>query len=169
MAKDFGEDRMVEQYRQSSADVAAKAKEMRDSGLYSEVTTTKDGGIFAIEKGKAKHKPEEIEAGKYMAKAGYQVTLKDETGYVTTPDGFVYSFTYEQRTPTKGGKSFKYALDHAEKKGAKVAVIYDKHQVYHRQDVENGIKQFGNHKKYRFERIIVVSKSGNVYEHSHNE
>lgn len=169
MAKDFGEDRMVEQYRQSSADVAAKAKEMRDSGLYSEVTTTKDGGIFAIEKGKAKHKPEEIDAGKYMAKAGYQVTLKDETGYVTTPDGFVYSFTYEQRTPTKGGKSFKYALDHAEKKGAKVAVIYDKHQVYHRQDVENGIKQFENHKKYRFERIIVVSKSGNVYEHSHNE
>ena len=169
MAKDFGEDRMVEQYRQSSADVAAKAKEMRDSGLYSEVTTTKDRGLFAIEKGKAKHKPEEIEAGKYMAKAGYQVTLKDETGYVTTPDGFVYSFTYEQRTPTKGGKSFKYALDHAEKKGAKVAVIYDKHQVYHRQDVENGIKQFENHKKYRFERIIVVSKSGNVYEHSHNE
>lgn len=169
MAKDFGEDRMVEQYRQSSADVAAKAKEMRDSGLYSEVITTNDGGIFAIEKGKAKHKPEEIEAGKYMAKAGYQVTLKDETGYVRTPDGYVYSFTYEQRTPTKGGKSFKYALDHAEKKGAKVAVIYDKHQVYHRQDVENGIKQFENHKKYRFERIIVVSKSGNVYEHSHNE
>lgn len=135
MAKDFGEDRMVEQYRQSSADVAAKAKEMRDSGLYSEVTTTKDGGIFAIEKGKAKHKPEEIEAGKYMAKAGYQVTLKDETGYVRTPDGYVYSFTYEQRTPKKGGKSFKYALDHAETKGAKVAVIYDKHQVYHRQDV----------------------------------
>lgn len=169
MGKEFGEDRMVEQYRQSAADVAAKAKEMRDSGLYSEVTATKDGGLFAIEKGKARHKPEEIEAGKYMAKAGYHVILKDETGSVTTPDGYVYSFTFEQRTPTKGGATFKRALDHAQKKSADVAVVYDKHQVYHRQDVENGIKQFENHSKYRFKRIIVVSKSGNVYEHSHNE
>lgn len=166
--KDYGADRMVEQYRQSDSEIAAKVKEMKESGKYSVVEKTSNGGVFAIENGKARHKPEEIEAGKYMAKAGYQVTLKDETGDVRTPDGYIYSFSFEQRTPTKGGVSFKYALAHAASKMANVAVVYDKNQVYHRQDVENGIKQYEHYRNYRFDRIIVVSKSGNVYEHSHN-
>lgn len=168
MAKDYGCDRMVEQMSQPYADVKKKVEAMKASGKYSEVEMTSNGGIFAVEKGKFRHKPEEVEAGKHMAKAGYQVTLKDETGDVKTPDGYVYSFTFEQRTPTKGGVSFKYALKHAASKKANVAVIYDKHQVYHRYDVENGLKQFELHSKYRFKKIIVVSKSGNVYEHSHN-
>lgn len=168
MAKDYGGDRMVEQYAQPYADVKKKVEEMKDSGKYSEVEMTSNGGIYAVEKGKARHKPEEKEAAKHMAKAGYQVTLKDETGDVKTPDGYVYSFSFEQRTPTKGGVTFKRALDHAAKKQADVAVVYDKHYVYHRQDVESGIKQFEYHSSYRFKRIIVISKSGNVYEHSHN-
>lgn len=168
MAKDYGGDRMVEQHTQPYADVKKKVEEMKASGKYSEVEMTSNGGIYAVEKGKARHKPEEKEAAKHMAKAGYQVTLKDETGVAKTPDGYVYSFSFEQRTPTKGGVSFKYALKHAASKQADVAVVYDKHQVYHRLDVENGIKQFELHSNYRFKRIIVVSKSGNVYEHSHN-
>ena len=169
MSKEYGADRFVDKYRQPHAEVARKVAEMKASGNYSVVEKTTAGGIFAIEKGKARHKSDEIEAGRHMAEAGYYVTLKDETGYVKTPDGYVFSFTYEQKTPAKGGASFKKAIEHASDKRAEVAVIYDKNSIYHRQDVENGIKQYEYHKSYRFKRIIVISKSGNVYEHSHNK
>lgn len=169
MSKEYGADRLVDKYRQPHAEVARKVAEMKASGNYSVVEKTTAGGIFAIEKGKARHKSDEIEAGRYMAEAGYHVTLKDETGDVQTPDGYVFSFTYEQRTPQKGGASFKKALDHAAEKRTDVAVVYDKHYNYHRLDVENGIKQFEYYRHHRFKRIIVISKSGNVYEHSHNK
>ena len=169
MGKEFGSDRLVDKYRQPHAEVARKVAEMKASGNYSVVEKTTAGGIFAIENGKARHKPDEIEAGRHMAEAGYHVTLKDETGSVKTPDGHVFSFTYEQRTPAKGGASFKKAIEHASDKRAEVAVIYDKNGIYHRKDVENGIKQYEYHKKYRFKRILVISKSGNVYEHSHTK
>lgn len=169
MAKDYGGDRMVEQHAQPYADVKKKVEEMRASGKYSEVEMTSNGGIYAVEKGKARHKPEEKEAAKHMAKAGYQVTLKDETGDVKTPDGHLYSFTFEQRTPTtKGARSVMKALEHAKSKPAEIAVIYDKHYVYHRETIEQGLSLYEQFNSYRFKRIIVISKSGNVYEHSHN-
>ncbi|MBP5664349.1 MAG: hypothetical protein J6X16_08790 [Bacteroidales bacterium] len=169
MSKDYGGDRMVEQMSQPYADVKKKVEEMKASGKYSEVEMTSTGGIYAVEKGKAHHKPEEKEAAKHMAKAGYQVTLKDETGDVKTPDGYVYSFTFEQRTANVGGaRSVMKALEHAKKKTADVAVIYDKHYVYHRDTIEHGLSLYEHYNSYRFKRIIVISKSGNVYEHSHN-
>lgn len=170
MAKDYGGDRMVGQHAQPYADVKKKVEEMRASGKYSEVEMTSNGGIYAVEKGKARHKPEEKEAAKHMAKAGYQVTLKDETGDVKTPDGYVYSFSFEQKTPNVGGAySVRKALGHARLKGADVAVIYDRHAVYHRNVIEHGISLYEQHiSNYRFKRIIVISKFGNVYEHSHN-
>lgn len=169
MAKDYGADRMVEKYAQPFDEVRKQVEEMKSSGKYSTVEMTNNGGIFAIENGKARHKLEEIEAGRHMAKAGYHVTLKDETGYTKTPDGYVYSFAFEQKTPNVGGAySVRKALGHARLKGADVAVIYDKHSVYHRNVIENGISLFEEKNTYRFKRIIVVSKSGNVYEHSHN-
>lgn len=169
MAKDYGGDRMVEQYAQPYADVKKKVEDMKASGKYDTVEMTSNGGIFAIEKGKARHKPEEIEAGRHMANAGYQVTLKDETGVTKTPDGHIYSFSFEQRTPTtKGARSVMKALEHAKSKPADIAVIYDKHYVYHRQTIEQGLSLYEQFNNYRFKRIIVISKSGQVYEHSHN-
>lgn len=170
--KDYGVDRTVEsgsvEYNARMAEVQA----MLASGLYSSVEMSKDGGGYvAIEKGKAKHKMEEIEAAHHMADAGYKVVLKDETGFVTTPDGYVYSYTFEQRTPIKGGRSFEKALEHAKKKGSDVAVIYDKHYVYHKADIHRGIKGYESHRgnRLRFKRIIVISQSGKVYEHCHND
>lgn len=169
MAKDSGADRMVEKYAQPFDEVRKQVEEMKASGKYSTVEMTKNGGIFAVEKGKARHKLEEIEAGQHMAKAGYQVTLKDETGAVKTPDGYIYSFTFEQRTPsTKGSRSVMKALEHAKSKPADIAVIYDKNYVYHRETIEQGLSLYEHYNDYRFKRIIVISKSGNVYEHSHN-
>lgn len=171
MGKEFGSDRLVDKYRQPHAEVARKVAGMKESGDYSIVEKTAAGGIFAIEKGKARHKPDEIEAGRHMAEAGYHVTLKDETGDVKTPDGHVFSFTYEQRTPTKAGgaHSVVKSIEHAKKKTADVAVIYDKHHVYNRTVIEQGIELYERHNKYRFKRVIIISKSGNVYEHSHKK
>lgn len=169
MAKDFGSDRMVDKYSLPNAEVKSLVEEMNASGRYKQVEMTTSGGVFAIEKGKAKHKIEEVEAGRHMARAGYRVILKDETGSVQTKEGYIYSFTFEQKTPKKGGASFKKAIEHASDKRAEVAVVYDKHSNYHRQEVEDGIIEYEKHKSYRFKRIIVISKAGNVYEHSHND
>lgn len=171
MSKEYGADRLVDKYRQPHADVVRKAAAMRASGRYSIVEKTSAGGIFAVEDGKARHKADELEAGRHMAKAGYHITLKDETGDVKTPDGYVFSFTYEQRTPTKAGgaHSVVKSLEHAKTKPADVAVIYDRNHVYNRKIVEQGIELYEKHNTYRFKRVIVISKSGNVYEHSHNK
>ena len=50
-----------------------------------------------------------------------------------------------------------------------VAVIYDKHHSYHAKHIEAGIAQFELYGIFRYKRIIVISKSGNVYEHFHND
>lgn len=171
MGKDYGADRTI---KPGSAEYMAReteVKAMEKSGLYSTVEMSKTGGGYmAIEEG-TRHKPEEIEAAKHMADAGYKVVLKNETGVVVTPDGYLYSYSYEQRTPVKGGRSFMKALEHAKKKGADVAVIYDKNQVYHAVDVEKGIRSYESYasNRHRFKRIIVISKSGKVYEHFHND
>lgn len=169
MSKDYGADRMVEKYAQPFDSVRKQVEKMKMSGNYSTVEMSNNGGIFAIEKGKARHKQEEIEAGRYMAKSGYNVTLKDETGMAKTPDGYVYSFSFEQRTPnTDGARSVMKSLEHAKKKSSDVAVIYDKYNKYNRNTIEKGLSVYEQYNKYRFKRIIVISKSGSVYEHSHN-
>lgn len=187
--KDYGVDRTVEsgsvEYNARMAEVQA----MLASGLYSSVEMSKDGGGYvAIEKGKAKHKKEEIEAAHYMADAGYKVVLKDETGQTTTPDGYVFNYSFEQRTPNPKGdrplrreigvQSVKKALDHGAEKARKganidVAVIYDKYHSYDHNVVEAGIRRYeqynNRNRMFRFKRIIVISKSGKVYEHYHND
>ncbi len=170
MAKAYGPDRMLEKYQRPHSDVVKMVETMRSSGNYTTVERTSAGGIFAIEKGKARHKAEEIEAGRHMADKGYHVTLKDETGFVKTPDGKIFSFTFEQRTPqSNSARSVLKALEHARAKPADVAVIYDKYAVYNRKIVEQGISLYEEYiKNYRFKRIIIISKAGNVYEHKHN-
>lgn len=120
-------------YNNRLAEVAA----MRASGRYSSVEMSENGtGWIAIEKGKAKHKPEEIEAARHLANKGYKITLGDETGSVTVPDGKLFSATFEQKTPEAGGsKGINKALEHAKKKDADIAVIYDKHRTYNRNEV----------------------------------
>lgn len=187
--KDYGVDRTVESGSMEYNARMAEAQAMLASGLYSSVEMCKDGGGYvAIEKGKAKHKKEEIEAAHHMADAGYKVVLKDETGQTTTPDGYVFNYSFEQRTPNPKGdrplrreigvQSVKKALDHGAEKARKganidVAVIYDKYHSYDRNVVEAGIRRYeqynNRNRMFRFKRIIVISKSGKVYEHYHND
>lgn len=55
--------------------------QLRHSGRYSDgYFSKKGGGYYLIEKSSTTHKPEEIEAARFMADRGYKITLKDEGG-----------------------------------------------------------------------------------------
>lgn len=163
----------VRTYRQGSSTYRkrqAEVETMRQSGKYSSVEVGKGGGYVAIEKSTAKHKPEELEAARILAEKGYKVTLKDEGGQVRTPDGYLFSASFEQRTPTKdGANTIRNALFHARDKRANVALIYSKGGVFSRESVEQGIRLYEDANSYRFKRIIVVSDKGNVHRHKHNK
>lgn len=144
---------------------------MRLSGLYSSVEMSPKGtGWVAVEKSPKRHSAEEIEAAQHLASKGYKVTLKDEAGDIRTEDGRLFKATFEQRTPTNGGsKVVQKALEHAKKKhGTQIAVIYDKNGLFRRRDIEAGIKSYESLNTYRFERIIVIGKSGRVHVHKHD-
>lgn len=153
-------------YRKRMVEVAL----MRASGRYSSVEMGKGGGYVAIEKSTARHKPEEIEAARILADKGYKVTLKNESGQVRTPDGRIFSASFEQRTPTKdGGNTIRNALFHARNKGADIAVIYSKDHAFTRNSMESGIKLYEQSHDYRFKRIIVVADNGNIHRYTHNK
>ena len=64
------------------------------------------------------------QAAEHMMHSGYRVILKDETGEVRPPDGYIGRFTYEQRTPNVGtAKTVSKAMEHAKRKGEDVAVV----------------------------------------------
>lgn len=171
MAKSAGGVRNVAAGSTAYNNRVKEVAEMRASGRYSSVEMAENGtGWVAIEKGNARHKPEEIEAAHHLADKGYKVTLGDETGSVTVPDGRIFSATFEQKTPeAKGSKGVNKALEHAKKKRADIAVIYDKHRLYDRRTVEDGIRHYETHNRFRFQKIIVVGSSGNVHVHTHND
>lgn len=156
-------------YNTRLAEVAA----MRASGKYSSVEMAKNGtGWVAIEKSNAKHKPEEIEAAHHLANKGYKVTLTDESGSEVVKDGKLFTASFEQRTPTASGPNgIKKGLEHAKKKDADIAVIYDKHRTYNRNEVEAGIREYESYpnNRHRFKKIIVIGSTGSVHVHKHNK
>lgn len=131
--------------------------------------STDGGGYFVVEDSPFKHKSEELEAAKHLADSGYIVTLTNEAGKgngVKSPEGKLFRASFEQKTPDGG--SVKNCLYHARDKKAEMAVIYDKKKNYHRADIEDGIKDFEKHSKYRFKKIIVIDAKGKVHTHKHN-
>lgn len=156
-------------YNNRLAEVAA----MRASGKYSSVEMAENGtGWVAIENSPAKHKPEEIEAARILANHGYKVTLGNEAGNATVSEGKLFLSSYEQRTPdgkSNTSNNIKNALGHARDKHAKIAVIYQKNGKHTREQVEQGIKDFETSSKYRFQKIIIVTRDGRLHHHRHND
>ena len=170
MAKTSGGVRTYKQgtstYQKRQAEVAA----MRASGRYSSVEMGKGGGYVAIEKSLARHKPEELEAARILADKGYKVVLKNEAGSERTVDGYLFTASFEQRTPTGStAQNFKKALGHATDKNADVLVAYMKGNGHTRKSVEDGIKKFEEHNSKRFKQIIVVTENGKIHRHKHNK
>lgn len=148
---------------------------------------SKAKGGYVIAMNGSKHSSEEHDAARAMADDGLIVTLtpeggvqfrtgKNKDGGYTYADGLVKGWTYEQATkhPKKLdaqslAKSVDGALKHAYDKRAQIPLIYDKYGVFHRQNIEDGLKRFEERNKYRFKAILVVDQKGNVWEHRHNE
>ena len=129
------------------------------------------GGYYLIESSRQKHKPEEIEAAKILAKNGYHVVLKDEAGISTTVDGYISLLTYEQRTPSGDTPTnIRNSLFHGRDKKASYAVVYLGDKSGHTDEtIISGIKLFEKATSYRFRKIIVVRKNGSVKEYRHTK
>lgn len=169
MAKTSGGVRTYKQgtstYRKRQAEVEA----MRRSGNYSSVEMGKGGGYVAVEKSSMKHRPEELEAARILADKGYKVVLKNEAGYAKTPDGYLFTASFEQRTPQgSSAQNFKKALGHAAEKDADILVAYMKGSKHTRQSVEDGIRKFEARNQKRFNQIIIVTEDGRIHRHKHN-
>lgn len=170
MAKGSGGVRTFKRGTSTHAKRKAEVDAMHKSGRYSSVEMTAGGGYVAIEKSKAKHKPEEIEAARTLAKKGYKVILKDEAGELKTPDGYIFTASFEQRTPQgETANNIFRGLEHAKSKRADIAVLYDKFEKHSRKTIEQGIVDYETKNEYRFKQIIVISKNGNVHRHKHNK
>lgn len=147
-----------------------------------------DSGAYVLfEKGHEYH-IEEIEAAQAMANYGINVIMEkegdpsrataiDANGNFKFSEGklSVEKLSYEQSTKdslkTTAERSVKKALEHAKSKGSSVAVIYDRGGVLHRDDIRAGIKKYESFKNntHRFKAILVIDKSGNVYEWNHTK
>jgi len=171
MAKTSGGVRTLRTGSGEYATRQVEVEQMRSSGNYSSVEFSNNGGGYvAIEKSSMKHKPEEIEAARFLANKGYKVILKDEVGELKTPDGQIFSFTFEQRTPTgNSATNIRNSLTHAQSKRAEIAVMYMKNNKHTRQSVTNGIKLFEDKGDYRFKQIIVITTDGRIHKHRHNK
>lgn len=148
--------------------------EMIASRKYSSVEFSDEGGGYvAIEKSSARHKPEELEAAKILARKGYKVILKNEGGLgmgVKTVDGYIFNVSFEQRTPTKDSpNTIKNALKHAREKQADIALIYSKNHAFSRESVAEGLRRWEDASSYRFKSILVVADNGHVHRYKHNK
>lgn len=75
---------------------------------------------------------------------------------------------------TSGPKGVMKCLEHASKKVYKgvridVPLIFDKHKRFSKKDVVEGIKMYEEYNRTRFKQIIVVSLSGRIHRHKHND
>jgi len=150
----------------------SEVQQLENSGLYSSVEFSKKGGGYvAVEKSSYKHKLEELEAARFLSDKGYKVILKDEAGELKTPDGKIFKYSFEQRTPEGSTASnFAKSLEHAKLKKADIALVYMKYNLHTKQSVVEGIKKYESHKTntHRFNEIIIVTPDGRIHRHKHN-
>lgn len=148
---------------------------------------TDSGAYVLFEKGHEYH-IEEIEAAQAMANHGINVIMENEgdpsrATAIDANNNFKFSegvlsiekLSYEQSTreslTTTAERSVKKALEHAKSKGSSVAVIYDRGGVFHRGDIQAGIKKYESFRtnSHRFKAILVIDQHGNVYEWGHTK
>ena len=187
MAKVSGGTRKVTSTTQGISDSFNKYQKELASGKYDaklSMFINNTGGYVLYYKGRD-HKIDEYEAATIAAMNGYQVELTSEKGeeFVIVsygnkkkyPDGKVASFFYEQKTPVPKSnlqsaldKSIDSAINHAKTKGAPVALIYDKYGIFHRDNIDRGMKQYikvnKNSAHQSVKWVLVVNNKGKAYE-----
>lgn len=118
---------------------------------------------------------DEIDAGKILANNGFRVILTPEgniqfastinkrTGQAIFLDGYINSASYEQKTttnPINKVMNIKRVLEHARKKRAQIAVLYDKNEVLSLSDINEGIIEFKKFNTYNFLDFLILRKDG---------
>lgn len=140
-------------------------RNLMESGDYSEgYFSKKGGGYYVVEKSNFPHKQEELEAARYLADKGYKVQLKDEAGSVRTPDGKIFSASFEQSSP-KGDSvnNFKNCLEHArDKPGATAAVVYMKDAGHSKATIAKAIEKYSMYNTKKLD-VYVVTKDGRLH------
>lgn len=198
MSKPVGDTRLITPLKKHIGSSRVKYKELLSSLSADESKSyfsEKTGAYVIFMKGhnhtdKAKDGDAEIEAAKALADAGINIKLtpegdgyeiyatnvkikKDGTKVYKYSEGRMSAYTFEQRTPTEiendAASSVRMAINHANSKKSSIALIYDKHSLFHRKDIEDGMKLYQS-KHHMWETkgvkcVVVVNSKGQVYEH----
>lgn len=190
MSKGFGSTRIVKPYNYDrQLNINQFYREIKTGDYlpnYSHVSA-KTGAYVLFQKGHNYH-IEEMEVADALADSGYNVKLTPEgdnyemyatrikkDGTYKFSEGTISMFTYEQKTTSVSGNkvaSVSKAINHAIDKGAKIALIYDRHGVLHRKDIAEGMK-YNQSKSMKWKTnkliVMVVNKKREVFEHHFDE
>lgn len=139
--------------------------DLMGSGEYSSgYFSDKGGGYYVVENSRAQHKAVELEAAKIFADNGYKVTLIDEAGSVTTPDGKIFTTYFEQSTPEGNSvNNFKRTLNHAwEKPYTTAAVVYQKYGTHSKETIRQAIAEYSKYSPRKLD-VYVLTRDGRIH------
>lgn len=164
---------------------SAKYIKALESGLYDKKLSFFDkntGGYLLYSKNRNMDNME-YNAATFMAVNGKQITMTPEggdgyeliiaNGKPKYGDGRIGITSYEQRSPKAANeatarKTVENAINHARKKGATIAVLFDYSRSFKVQDIKHGAEHYEkNHAETKYQSVksfIVVSGSGNIHE-----
>ena len=190
MAKANGSTRLVQPTAASRAANLADFNAKMATGKYEvglSSISSATGAYVAYMTGHQYH-IEEMEAAKHLADNGFNVELTPEGDgyemYATNfsggthkySEGTVSLLTFEQKTPDHIENTLKQtvrgAIKHANTKRSQIALIYDRYSLFHRKDIEDGMKWYQKKDKAwrkKVKAVIVVNSKGEVYEHRFEE
>ncbi len=117
------------------------------------------------------------EGDKYTMYATNVKINKDGTKKYKFSEGIMATYTFEQKTPTEittsAANSVRLAINHANDKHAQIALIYDKHSLFHKEDIEAGMKLYqSKHKVWKtkgVKAVVVINSKKKLYEHQFDE
>ena len=186
MAKAFGNTRIVQPSTAGKAANLADFNNRMASGLYdaSKSSVSPVSGAYVAYMTGHNYFTEEMEAAQFLANAGFNVVLTPEGNgyeiYATNvkkgnykySEGTVSQITFEQATPKSmintAETTIKNAIKHANTKHSNIALIYDRYSLFHREDIEKGMKEYQKSDKAwqkKVKAVLVVNSKGEVYEH----
>ena len=164
---------------------SAKYIKALESGLYDKELSFFDkntGGYLLYSKNR-KMDNMEYNAATFMAMNGKQIIMTPEgvegyelivsNGKPKYGDGRIGITSYEQRSPkavneATARKTVESAINHARKKGATIAVLFDYSRSFKVQEINHGAEHYErNHAETKYQSVksfIVVSGSGNIHE-----
>lgn len=190
MAKAHGNTRIVQPYKTGREKNLKEYNDMIATGKYDiNNSSVSDSGAYVAYMEGHNYNKDEVDVARYLADNGFDVVLTPEGDgfeiHATNTrvgkegenkhrysDGKVSMYTYEQRTPDHIRKdaetSVRGAIRHANLKRSEIALIYDKNSLFHRKDIEDGMRYYQQSDKawrHKVKVVLVVNSRGEVNEH----